>query len=275
LTRICVVGDVLLDVVVKLDSEIEQDTDTYGHTSVGAGGQAANVAAWVVALGGSAVLVGKLGSDPAGHLVRQELRQRGVTVHSPSLPGGQGGGRTGTVVSVATPDGQRTMLTDRGTAADLHPDELDPAWFERCDWLHIPGYSLARSPLREAAVAVAARLHGVPVSVDYSSVAVIRELGVTRFRELVVALRPAVTFANEREAELVGSLPLPPGACVGVVKLGARGCLVDGRLHPARPVRPVDTTGAGDAFAAGWLLGGPALALQAARRCVGRLGAMP
>jgi sugar/nucleoside kinase (ribokinase family) len=60
-----------------------------------------------------------------------------------------------------------------------------------------------------------------------------------------------------------------------VVKLGARGCLVDGRLYPARPIRPVDTTGAGDAFAAGGLLDGPALALQAAGRCVAKLAAMP
>jgi sugar/nucleoside kinase (ribokinase family) len=112
--------------------------------------------------------------------------------------------------------------------------------------------------------------------VDYSSVAVIEALGVARFRELVLTLRPSVTFANEQEAELVGPLPPPPaGPAVSVVKLGAGGCLVDGQRHPARLVEAVDTTGAGDAFAAGWLLGGTALALHAARRCVTRLGAMP
>ena len=309
---VCVVGDVLLDVVVKLDGPIALDTDAFGRTVVGAGGQAANVAAWIVALGGRAVLVGKLASDPAARLIRQELRRRGVTVHSPQprpgptpgsspsegLPGGPSGddpsgeGRTGTVVSVATPDGRRTMLTDRGVAADLRPDELDPAWFERCGWLHVSAYSLARSTLREATLAITARLRGVPVSVDYASVAVIQALGVARFRELVVALRPAVTFANEREAELVGPLPFPSapapspsprpavavaaaGGCVRVVKLGARGCLVDGRRYRGRPVEAVDSTGAGDAFAAGFLLGGPPLALQAAERCVATVGAMP
>jgi hypothetical protein len=105
-----VVGDILLDVVVRLDGLIQPDTDTYGHAVVGAGGQAANVAAWIVALGGSAALVGR-------HLIRQELHCHGVILHSPpaapstkpsSGPGSEG--RTGTVVSVATPDGRRTML---------------------------------------------------------------------------------------------------------------------------------------------------------------------
>lgn len=271
--RVCVVGDVLLDVVVKLDGPIRPDTDTYGRISVGAGGQAANVAAWIVALGGEAVLVGKLAGDPAAHLVREELRRRGVRVCSPPP---SGPGRTGTVVSVATPDGQRTMLTDRGVAAALRPAELDPAWFEGCGWLHVPTYSLARAPLRAATLAVAARLPAGAVSVDYSSVAVIEALGVARFRELLLGLRPSVTFANEQEAELVGPLPpSPTGPAVQVVKLGARGCLVNGRPHPALPVQAVDSTGAGDAFAAGWLLGGTPLALQAAERCVAQLGAMP
>jgi sugar/nucleoside kinase (ribokinase family) len=110
---------------------------------VGAGGQAANVAAWIVALGGSASLVGR-------HLIRQELRRHGVILHSPPAApstepsSGLGReGRTGTVVSVATPDGRRTMLTDRGVTADLRLDELDPAWFEGCGW-HLPAHSLAR-----------------------------------------------------------------------------------------------------------------------------------
>lgn len=75
--RVCVVDDILLDVVVRLDGLIQPDTDTYGHAVVGAGGQAANVAAWIVALGGSAALVGR-------HLIRQELRRHGVILHSPA-----------------------------------------------------------------------------------------------------------------------------------------------------------------------------------------------
>ena len=99
---ICTLGDLLLDVVVRLDGPIAEDTDTYGRTRVGAGGQAANVAAWVVALGGSARFIGKRARDATGRLLAEELASRGVELAGPEVELG-----TGTVVSVATPDGPR------------------------------------------------------------------------------------------------------------------------------------------------------------------------
>jgi ribokinase len=265
---LCSLGDLLLDVVVRLNEPIAADTDTFGRTHVGAGGQAANVAAWAVALGGRGRAVAKRGRDPAGRIVAGELAALDVEVAGP-----ESDGATGTVVSIATPDGRRTMLTDRGISPELAPAELDPAWLAGCEWLHLPGYSLVRPPLSEAAVA-AARL-AERVSVDVSSVAAVAELGTERFRRRVAELRPAVVFATEAEAELVGPLAAP----TVVVKRGSRGCVVrtpDGeRVHAARPADVVDTTGAGDAFAAGFLLGGAALALEAAARCVARMGSMP
>jgi ribokinase len=265
---ICTLGDLLLDVVVRLESPIAGDTDTYGRTRVGAGGQAANVAAWVVALGGHARFVGKRARDPAGRLLADELDRRGVELAGPEVESG-----TGTVVSIATPDGARTMLSDRGVASELDPGELDPAWFEGCEWLHLPGYSLVRPPLRDAALA-AARL--VPrVSVDLSSTAAIEAAGLEPFRAAVAEAGPALVLANEAEHALVGELD----AETVVVKRGARGCAVRraGRVeeHPAAATEAVDSTGAGDAFAAGFLLGGPEPALHAAARCVATLGAMP
>ena len=91
------------------------------------------------------------------------------------------------------------------------------------------------------------------------------------FGALAAELAPEVVFATEQELELVG----PIEAETLVVKRGPRGCSVDGVDHAAPPVDAVDTTGAGDAFAAGFLLGGPELALSAAARCVSQLGAMP
>ena len=261
---ICALGDLLLDVIVRLDGPIAIDTDAYGRTRVGAGGQAANVAAWVAALGDPARFVGKRARDPAGRLVAEELRGYGVDVAGPEVEG-----TTGTVVSIATPDGRRTMLTDRGVAPDLEPDELDEGWLAGCDWLHVPGYSVARSPIAEAAAA-AARL-ARSVSVDLSSTAAIGLAGVEPFRERVRALAPAVVFATEDEAALVGDV----GAGTVVLKRGALGCRVDGRAYEARPVEAVDTTGAGDAFAAGFLVGDVGLALEAAARCVKTMGAMP
>lgn len=261
--RVCTIGDLLLDVIVRLDGPIAPDTDTYGRTSVGAGGQAANVAAWTAALGGEARFVGKRARDPAGLLVAAELVGRGVELAGPEVERG-----TGTVVSIAASDGSRSMLSDRGVATELEPDELDPDWLGGCDWLHVPGYSLVRQPLAAAASAAAAR--APRVSVDASSTAAIQEVGPELFRELVRDLAPELVFANEAEAELLGTLD---GATV-VVHSG-RGCRVGGEEYAALAAEVVDTTGAGDAFAAGYLLGGPQLALQAAARCVGKLGAMP
>jgi sugar/nucleoside kinase (ribokinase family) len=265
---ICTLGDLLLDVIVRLDGPIAEDTDTYGRTRVGVGGQAANVAAWAVALGGRARFVGKRARDHAGRILAEELRGRGVDVAGPEVEAG-----TGTVVSVATPDGARTMLTDRGVATDLAPEELDPSWLDGCEWLHVPGYSVVRSPLRETALAASELARRI--SVDLSSTAAIEELGVGAFRETVDTLGPQVVFANEAEAELVGDLDAP----TVVIKRGERGCVV---VTPASSTElasseatVVDTTGAGDAFAAGFLLGGPDLALDAAARCVARIGAMP
>ena len=261
---ICTIGDLLLDVIVRLDQPIATDTDAYGRTHVGAGGQAANVAAWVAALGGRARFVGKRARDRSGELVAEELRDRGVEIAGPEVERG-----TGTVVSIATPDGKRTMLTDRGVAPELEPTELDAAWLAGCEWLHVPGYSVARSPIAETAV-VAARI-APRVSVDLSSTGAIALAGLDSFRERVRALAPAVLFATEDEAALVGGIE----ADTVVLKRGSLGCRVDGRVYEARAAEVVDTTGAGDAFAAGFLAGDVGLALEAAARCVETMGAMP
>jgi ribokinase len=267
-TVICTFGDLLLDVVVRLDGPIAVDTDTYGRTLVGPGGQAANVAAWVVALGDSARFLGKRARDPAGRILLDELRSRGVEVAGPVEAVG-----TGTVVSIAGPDGTRTLLSDRGVSVAFGPDELDSTWLRGCEWLHLPAYSLVVEPLRTTGLA-AARL-APRVSIDLSSTAAIEAAGVGKVREVLAALNPQIVFANEAEAELAAPLE----ADTVVVKRGARGCLVRTgdreEEHAALAAAVVDSTGAGDAFAAGFLLGGPSLALDAAARCVAKMGAFP
>jgi sugar/nucleoside kinase (ribokinase family) len=265
---ICTLGDLLLDVIVRLEGPIAEDTDTYGRTRVGPGGQAANVAAWVVALGGRARFLGKRAGDPAGRLLAEELESRGVELAGPVVESG-----TGTVVSVATPNGARTMLSDRGVSTSFAPEELEAPWLDGCEWLHIPGYSLVRSPLRETALAAVER--GTRISVDLSSTAAVEEVGVGPFRETLEAIGPEVVFANAAEADLLGALDAP----TVVVKRGADGSVVrtagGETVLRSLDVDVLDTTGAGDAFAAGFLLSGPDLAVEAAARCVARLGAMP
>jgi ribokinase len=268
---VATLGDVLLDVVVRLDEPLAVGADALAVTRSGAGGQAANVAAWVVALGADGRCIAKRGDDPAGRLVAAELASRGVELVGPI------GERNGIVVSLVGQDGERTMASDRGVAPELTADDLDPGWLA-CDCLHIAGYSLLASPIDGAATRAAelARANGARLSVDLSAWTRIREYGPARFRERVESLEPDVVFANEAEWEILGgAYSLAPTA---VVKRGSRGILVLGEERVELPPPPgdvVDATGAGDALAAGFLVGGPQLAVEAAARCVGQLGAMP
>jgi sugar/nucleoside kinase (ribokinase family) len=161
------------------------------------------------------------------------------------------------------------MLTDRGVCPQLAVGELRDEWFAGCDWLHLPVYSLVDAPIRESALA-AARLAG-RVSVDLSSVSVLEEIGAGETARLLRMLAPEVVLGNEPECALVQT----PRDATTVVKLGPAGVRVNGRTWPAHPADPVDSTGAGDAFAAGYLLGGIDLGLEAAARAVSQRGAMP
>jgi len=264
---VCTLGDLLLDVVVKLARPIADGDDTNGETRVGAGGQAANVAAWAAALGGMARFIGKRGADASGELVEADLLRRAVDVFGPPPMG-----RNGVVVSPVDLDGSRTMVSDRGVAPELAADELREEWFERCDWLHLSGYSLMREPIGSAAELAAdlARDAGGRVSVDLSSVNVIRDFGADRLAARFVRIRPDVVFGNEAEH---AELTVPSDA--RVVKRGASGATIDGQDYLPVPGDVVDTTGAGDALAAGYLVGGPELAMEAAARCVAKIGTMP
>jgi sugar/nucleoside kinase (ribokinase family) len=258
---ICTLGDLLLDVIVRPAGPATPDGDTPALTRAAPGGQAANVAAWAVALGGRGRVICQRGDDAAGELVTQEVERHGVEGRGPVVRG-----RSGVVVSLVDDDGRRTMLSDRGVAPEL--EEIDSGWLEGADWLHVSGYALLREPIARTALA-AARL-APRVSVDLSSAADIQAYGADRFRALLEELGPELVFANEDEREAVGDFD-----AAWVVKLGARGARFPEGELPARPAAVVDATGAGDALTAGYLVGGPEVALDAAARCVGRMGAMP
>jgi sugar/nucleoside kinase (ribokinase family) len=270
---LCTLGDLLLDVIVRLEQPLEPGTDAAAETRTGAGGQAANVAAWAAALGAEARFIGKRGDDPAAALASGELAQRGVGVFGPVALG-----RSGVVVSVLSEDGDRAMASDRGVAPLLSANELEPAWFEGCSHLHLSGYSLMASPIDEAArrAAELVRAGGGAVSIDVASWRVIRSFGPERLQGLVEELAPELVFANESERDEIGAQAT---AATWVLKRGAAGCAIEHggerTEFPAVPTEVVDTTGAGDAFAAGYLVGGVELALETAARCVSSLGAMP
>jgi sugar/nucleoside kinase (ribokinase family) len=265
---ICVLGDAHLDLVVSVSGQFAADTDTAASTRLTVGGQGANVAAWVAELGGQSRLITARAADLAGSLIASELTGRGVELVGPVIDG-----RTGVIVSLSDGGRHRSMLTDRGVGPLLAAEAVDPAWLDGCSWLHLPAYSLTEAPVSGAAraAAAAARERSVQLSVDLSSTAAIGGYGVTAFRELLAELRPDLVFGNQAEIELVGELP---GITV-VSKHGADGVVIGGRRYPAAVTEAVDATGAGDAFAAGYLVGGVSLGLSAAARAVATIGAMP
>ena len=274
--RIATFGDVVLDVVVLLAEPLTPGGDVRASNRAGAGGQAANVAAWAAELGAEARCIGKRGGDPAGELVARELAGLGVELVGPVA------GATGVVVSIVG-DGDRALASDPGVAPTFTPEELEVAWVE-CDVLHLSGYALLREPIAATALLAArlARKHGARISVDVAAWTEIRSYGPVRFRELLDELAPDVLFATEAEWELLGGAYL--AAPVGVLKRGARGCTVsteDAKLDfAALDTEAVDPTGAGDALAAGFLMGGSLeeaarRGLEAAARCVTKVGSMP
>ncbi len=260
---LCAIGDLILDIVVLPDAPLAPDGDTPATIRFTAGGQAANVAAWASALGAQSRLICARGTDRSSELAASDLGRHRVEICGPVLAG-----RGGVVVSTRDVDGARTMASDRGVASRLEASALDPSWVRSADVLHVSGYCLLREPMAEAAIA-AARL-ARRVTVDLASAHDIALCGAQHFTARLQTLGPDLVFATEAERAAVGDLDT-----AWVIKLGARGAIFPEGHVLAAAGAVLDTTGAGDALAAGYLVGGPQLAISAAAWSVGTVGAMP
>jgi len=246
------VGDLVEDIVVWSGGPPRYATDNPAAVHRGRGGSAANVAAFASSLMRSR-FIGCVGADPVADVLTAELAGHGVDVRV------QRRGRTGTIVVLVDQHGERTMYPDRAAAAEL--TAVPPGWLESAAVLHAPSYCFAAEPAAGAVAGLIAdaRRAGVPVSLDASSTGLIEDYGLARYRRLVESVRPEVFFANAREARLLDVAGAPFAATTTVVKDGPRPAVVTspgGRPRavpaPAAP-RPRDSTGAGDAFAAGFL----------------------
>jgi sugar/nucleoside kinase (ribokinase family) len=273
---IVVLGDVMVDVVARLAGPVAVGSDSEASVSFGGGGSAANVAAWLAFAGVKRpALVGRIGDDARGAAAAEELRAGGVDARL-TLDDGH---PTGTCVVLVAPGGERSMLPDPGANLALTPADLPDSLLERGGHLHVSGYSLVRSGPRPAARAAIerARAAGMTVSVDPSSAALLNPDFLSH------AAGATLLLPNVDEAAALTGLSDLGAAARSlasrfpevVVKLGAEGALWangsdEERVPVAAPAGPVvDTTGAGDAFAAGLLAaraGGasPAEALTAA-----------
>ncbi len=250
------VGDLVEDIVVRLAGPVNAAADTEAMVVRRRGGSAANMAVAVARAGHPARFIGQLGDDrPSSGLVAT-LRGEGVDVV------GHVGGRTGTIVVLVDHRGERTMLTDRGSCAAL--DHPDPSWLDGLATLHVPVYSLVGEPLAGTATTLIRWAHrrGITVSIDASSSSVIERFGVDAMIALLRNARPSVLLCNEMEAATLGRSidPGPLDDRITVVKRGADPAIVlqagTEPVHvPALSIDRVrDTTGAGDAFAAGFLI---------------------
>ncbi len=223
------------------------------------GGAGANVAAHLARLGMPVTLVGCIGDDAAGAGLTAELRAAGVDLALRTVPGAA----TGTIVSLVEPGGQRSMLADRGANLALRPDDV-PAPVPG-GHLHLSGYTLLDDEPRAAGLAALAEAvaAGCTVSLDPASTGPLTRYGVDRW--LADTAAATLLLPNADEARLLTGCSDVADAArtlagrhrVVAVSVGSDGALwASGNVlvhRPAHPAEVVDTTGAGDAFAAGLL----------------------
>lgn len=249
-------GDLTTDVVVRRVDPIAHATDTPASISFHRGGSSANVCAVSSRLGRAARFVGALGDDPASRARADDLRSLGVEVSGPSC-------ERGVVITVLVDAvGERSFLTDRGVPprwSDVSADEMD-GWLDGATRLHLSGYAVFDPSTSDVCAALASRAHArdIPVSFDPSSVALFASVDAVA---IAGHLNPDIVLPNSEEDDAVA------GAWPGIVLRtnGSRRAelRVSGEVRriplstdvSASSERSVvvDTTGAGDAFAAGVL----------------------
>ena len=256
---LCTIGDLIEDVVVWLNSELKNQinigSDSDSVIVRTRGGSAANVAMFGALNGTPSRFIGQVGNDNLGEQLCASLRESGVDVCTVAE------GRTGSIVVIVQPNGERTFLTDRGVASDL--SVFDASHLAGVSVVHVPTYSLALDPLATTAVQYmrAARAAGALISIDASSTSVLRDYGIDRYSALIASIAPDVFLCNNDEAALLNIDSAHPmhGADLTVIKRGAlpvtaitaSGAATEVAAPPVANI--VDTTGAGDAFAAGFL----------------------
>ena len=264
MTRIVVVGDLMTDTVAHATAPLARGSDTPATVTMHGGGSGANVAAWLAVDGAEVAFVGRRGADIAGRNRDMELMGYGVDarlVMDPDRP-------TGTCVVMITHKGDHTMLSDPGANAALAPDDLPEDLFAPGGHLHVSGYTLLNIGSRNAVLAALGRAQqaGMSISVDGASSAPLGRVGAEPFLQLTNGA--TLLFVEPDQGKVLTGREDPSQAArvlnawypQVVMRLGTEGAMMyaGGRPDPIRvsapPVeRVIDSTGATDAFIAGFL----------------------
>ncbi len=259
----------------RLQSEVSKAVAGRPY-SLSLGGSADNTIRAMARLGAEVGFIGKVGRDTTGDFFEQALDNLGI---KPVIF--RGTNRSGKCVSLISPDGERTMLTHLGAALEMVAAEISPAIFEGYDCLYVEGYLVQNHELIECAISTAKRC-GLKVAIDLASFNVVEEN--IDFLRRIVSEYVDIVFANEDEARVFSAESEPINALqyisemceLAVVKIGMRGALIKQGEHVVHvgimeAAKRVDTTGAGDFYAAGFLYG---LTLGLDLRQCGTIGAV-
>jgi len=261
--KVFCIGDLMLDVVAQIPTsphDLHLGNDTRTIISTHGGGAGGNVASWLAALGNEVTMVGRIGDDAAGSAITAEFDSLGISYGQIVKEGLH----TGVVICLVDPSGERTMLADNGANAGLNIDDLPP--LDGVNAVYLTGYALlapaSRAGVLEMVQAINARK--IPITFDPATVGGMKDVPVAEILSWCAQMDTLIM--NEEEAiHLSGSsdiesaldffLEIAPRA---IIKRGSQGSI--GRQRggemisvAASATKVVDTTGAGDSFAAGFI----------------------
>ncbi len=254
---VALLGDLNVDVMVRVGEVPAPGGEAHADASPALGGSAALTARWLAVLGCEVHLAAAVGEDPFGRWLCDLLVRDGVpALWVQRIPGEP----TGLCLALVHRGGERTLLSSPGAARDLRWDRIPESWLDGVDWLHVSGYAWLGGAERAAAerAVACARERGIPVSLDPGAAALRGLLSPLPAFELLLPNRSEVRALAGR-----GDLRRAVGELHGVrwvaVKLDREGCAVHGprgaACVPPFPVEAGNTTGAGDAFNAGAIVG--------------------
>jgi sugar/nucleoside kinase (ribokinase family) len=261
--KVFCIGDVMLDIVAQIPTsphELHLGNDTRTVISTHGGGAGANVASWLAVLGNDVTMVGRIGDDAAGSAITSEFDTLGISYGDIVKVGLH----TGVVICLVDPSGERTMLADNGANAGLAISDLPS--LDGVDAIYVTGYALLAPASRSGVLAMihAINLRNIPIIFDPATVGGMKDVPIEEILSWCTLMDTVIM--NEEEAiYLSGSSDIEAAldfflehAPRAIIKRGSQGAIGRERRGElvtviAQATQVVDTTGAGDSFAAGFI----------------------